>query len=42
MNDIYAIDPGAPQDLRDLKLMAELFGFEIKRKKEKDSNFLVF
>ena len=27
MNDIYAIDPSAPQDLRDLKLMAELFGF---------------
>lgn len=27
VNDIYAIDPGAPQDLRDLKLLAELFGF---------------
>lgn len=27
VNDIYAIDPSAPQDLRDLKLLAELFGF---------------
>ena len=27
MNDIYAIDPRAPEDLKDLKLLSELFGF---------------
>lgn len=27
VNDIYAIDPNAPEDLRDLKLLSELFGF---------------
>jgi len=27
MNDIYAIDPNAPSDLKDLKLLSELFGF---------------
>lgn len=27
MNDIYAIDPKAPSDLKDLKLLSELFGF---------------
>lgn len=27
MNDIYAIDPNAPKDLKDLKLLSELFGF---------------
>lgn len=27
MNDLYAIDPASPEDLKDLKLLAELFGF---------------
>lgn len=27
VNDIYAIDPNAPEDLKDLKLLSELFGF---------------
>jgi hypothetical protein len=27
VNDIYAIDPRAPEDLKDLKLLSELFGF---------------
>ncbi len=27
VNDIYAIDPNAPENLKDLKLMSELFGF---------------
>lgn len=27
VNDLYAVDPDAPQDLRDLKLLTELFGF---------------
>lgn len=27
MNEIYAIDPSAPEDLKDLKMLSELFGF---------------